>query len=350
MDDWSPAPALERWELTRRVWSLAAAGGTVLAPQLRLRPDRRLACCPAGDLTGELAGWDVRAGELVLLDRVGRARIRFEAAEPGDDGATALTGTGVGDGEAVLRLAETAPVELFAEPAARRTPQPREGLLPRRHLVVGEEATLAAWDADLSDEDRSWDICLLDAPLDAEPAIAADWEVALPPGIGRWAGLHALAHPGSPLFRYDHVAFAAPGAHWCWSGANALFAAAHTHDLLLAHPAVEAAASVPRRFHPVPGRTLGFGTPVELLCPVFSLEALRVCGPSFALAPDGSTGLAALWTALLGAPLARVAVVDGLPGLRAPAGWTAPAAGVELLARYGLAADERDAGALRDRG
>ncbi len=345
VDDWSPTLALERFELLRRVWELgndagADQEGSVLAPQLRLRPDRRVACGVAPDL----AFWDVRGDALVLLDRVGRATVRFDEIERADD-RTLLRGARLADPSRALTLRETDPIETWPAPDARHVPQPREELVPRRHLVVADAAGFAQWTADLAHDDRSWDLCLLGTADDEEPS-DCEYEVA-PTAAGRWAALHTLLYPRSPLFRYDLVAFPDSFVRWSWAGANEAFAIAHAHDLALSHPTIAAGTLAAARFRPVPGRLLGFGTPVELLCPIFSAEALRVCAPSFALAPEGAPELAQLWTALLAAPRTRIAVIDGAPPITA-AGAPPPPGMPDLLARYGLAPAACDAGALLD--
>ena len=342
VDSWSPTLTLERFELLRRVWALLDEEGQVIAPQLRLRPDRRVAC----GVEEWIDAWDVRGDTLVLLDRAGIALASFDEVEE-EEGRTVFRGTRRDASNLALGLRDTDPIEHWPAPADRHPPQPRDELRPRRHLLVTASAGYyAEWERDLDDENRSWDLCLLGAgdppPDEWEPP---EYE-ANPRGDGRWAALHTLLYPGSPLGRYDHVAFADRCVRWSWAALNEAFAVAHAHDLLLAHPAISADGDIPERFHSVFDRRLGFGTPVELLCPIFSAEALRVCAPTFALAPAGSRELAQLWTALLGTPLNRIAVIDDMrPITLAPTRPTPPAT-PELLARYGLAPDTRDAGAL----
>ena len=341
MDTWSPALAFERFELVRRVWTLTDAAGAVLAPQLRLRSDRRVACGPGGDV----AGWDVRhAAMLVLLDGAGRAVACFDEIDTHPDGAV-LRGTRVDDPDRTLTLRQTAPLEHWPDLAARHAPQPLEELQPRRDLLV-TGAPLDAWEHDLAEEDRSWDLCLLGGAGLPDDELLPEYD-ADPPGAGRWDALHALLYPGSPLFRYDHVAFAHDAVVWSGAALNAAFAAAHAHDLMLAHPTAAPDCGLAARFHPVPGRVLGFGTPVGLLCPIFSAEALRVCAPTFALAPAGSPELAQLWTALLGAPATRIAVIDGTTPITLAASAAVPSTPA-LLERYGLVPVTRDAGGLHD--
>lgn len=349
MDTWSPALALERFELQRRVWALAEAEGGMLAPQLRLRPDRRLACAGGASIGGAtLEGWDMRGETLVLLDRAAVARACFDVAEADAAGAALLRGTCTDDPDQALVLRETEPLERWPDRADRHAPQPLAELQPRRHLLVAPAGGgLAGWPRDIADADRSWDLCLLGADDREDDPMLPDYE-ADPPGADRWAALHTLLYPGSPLFQYDHVAFADRGVLWSWAGLNGAFAACHAHDLLLAHPTVTPAAGIAARFHPVPGRRLGFGTQVALACPIFSAEALRVCAPSFALAPAGSPELAQLWTALLGAPPTRIAVIDGIAPVSLAEARPAAASTPDLLASYGLAPGTAEWGMLRD--
>ena len=351
MGSWSPTLALERFELLRRVWTLLDEEDRVIAPQLRLRADRRVAC----GVEAWIEAWDVRGDTLVLLDRAGIALARFDEVED-EHGATVFRGTRTDASHRALALRETEAVESWPAPADRHPPQPRDELRPRRHLLVTAAAGhYAEWERDLDDEDRSWDLCLLgarglpdegDLPDEGEPP---EYE-ANPRGVGRWDALHTLLYPGSPLGRYDHVAFADGCVRWSRAALNEAFAAAHAHDLLLAHPAIVADGGVPARFRHVLHRRLGFGTPVALHCPIFSAEALRVCAPTFALAPAGSHELAQLWSALLGTPMTRIAVIDDMRPITLAPTPPPPPGTPDLLARYGLAPETRDAGALLDAG
>jgi hypothetical protein len=336
LDPWTPTLALERFSLTSGVWSLAGPDG-VQAPQLRLRPDRRLACCPRP----ELAGWDVRDARLVLLDRAGRAVAAFDEVEHAE-GRTVFHGARLDAPDDALTLHETAPVEAAPARDRRHAAQPLTEDAPRRHLLVADANGLPGWDDDLDAHDRSFDVCALDA---GDEAPDAELEAA-PGGAGRWDALHALFFPASPLNRYDFVAFAAPGLAWRFSALNEAFARAHAHDLLLAHPAIAGAGDP--RLAPVPGRGLGFGTPVSLHLPILSAEALAVCAPTFALDAAGTAALPMLWTALLGAPLTRIAVLDGLLPLEVAGPASPPPADTVLLARFGLAPWSFDAGALAE--
>lgn len=351
MDAFSPTLALERFELQRRVWRFGTAGGETHAPQIRLLPGGRIGACGHPNEHR----WDVRGETLVFLDRAGRATNVFDEHRF-EDGRVVFEGRFVAEPGVRRVLAETDPVDPPVAPEARIALRPRDRLQPRRNLVVlrADASSLhRRWARDLGPGDRSWDLCLLwrgsDEGEHDDPD--ADYHAIHPDG-GDWETFGRLVHPGSPLARYDFVMFVDSEVLWSWSGVNAAFALARDQDLALAHPAMgDTAGGIDELARPRPDALLHFARPLPLVAPIFSAEALRLCGPSFLLAPDGH-GAGELWPALLGVAENRIAVLDATlitrPRLRrapAPTRETEDAA-ASLLKRFGVRAARYDGGTL----
>ncbi|MCU0760567.1 MAG: DUF707 domain-containing protein [Steroidobacteraceae bacterium] len=108
-----------------------------------------------------------------------------------------------------------------------------------------------------------------------------------------------------------------------------MFAFFHAFELNLAQPALTHDSYCTwRTLRQDPGCHLRFNRFVEIMAPIFSREALRICAPSFSESPSG-WGLDWLWPRLCQqAGLERMAVIDATPVRH-----TRPCGG-ELYARH----------------
>jgi hypothetical protein len=292
---------------------------------------------PDGSVGGRLGpnerNWAFEDGKLVLFDDVARRSTVFDRVYRDGQGRLALLGNYVGAPytEHLLREidevpgpgADTGEVELV-----RRNTHPR-----RRNLVVvraGELSLHPRWDLQLLPNDRTWDICVSfygqaaafrPEPPHAQPGYS-DWEDYRihQPGGSKFASLYKLLHQGSPLWDYDFIAFPDDDIMLRWRDWNELFVLCRNHRLDLAQPALSAQSYIA---HPITARdpryVLRYTSFVEVMVPIFSREALKLCVASFKDSVSGF-GLDNAWPKLLGEPLDRIAIIDKVPvaHMRAP--------------------------------
>ena len=254
--------------------------------------------------------WEFRDGRLAFLDRSGSATTIFDSAEQRDDGLY-LEGWFLAD-RARHYLREVAKPHAIA--SSGETPTARAGLRPRRNLVVvraGRTSVHRAWTRDLEPEDRSWDLCISWygglADFDEDPD--ADYHI-IQPDVQKWQAVHRMLWSGSPLWGYDFIAFPDDDLAWSWRGVNVAFERMRDFDLLLGQPSLDPAGHV---IHPITRRndetSIRFTNFVEVMTPIFSRAALRLCAETFALSRSGF-GLDHIWPKLLGEPEHRIAIID----------------------------------------
>ena len=255
--------------------------------------------------------WEVRLGRLALIDRAGVATTVFDHVER-RDGRLYLEGWFGGD---VARhyLREVEPLGV-AEPVARASPTARHGLTPRGNLVIvraGTGSIHRGWTRDIAPHDRNWDLCVdwYGSIADFEEDSDAEYHI-IQSGTQKWPGVQELFHAGSPFWHYDYVAFPDDDLAWSWRGVNVAFERMRDFDLLLGQPSLDPASHVihdiTRR---VEGSSIRYTNFVEVMTPIFSRAALRLCVPTFGLSRSGF-GLDHLWPKRLGEPEHRIAIID----------------------------------------
>ena len=134
------------------------------------------------------------------------------------------------------------------------------------------------------------------------------------PAQRKFQALHDLFAPGSPLWAYERVWFPDDDIMTSWGDINRIFHLGRRYGLDLCQPALRPGDDC-HILHDVteqqPGSTLRFVSFVEIMCPVFSARALRICVGSFRDSVSGF-GLDHLWPALLGGPRTRIAMLDAV--------------------------------------
>jgi hypothetical protein len=227
-----------------------------------------------------------------------------------------------------------------APPVATGLPRVASG---RRNLVVlraGPGSLHPAWLWELPDAERSWDLCLSwygDPAEDPGPC-----EYFIPARGTKFEGLATLLAGHAFAFDYDFIWFPDDDLLAEGQDINLMFALCRDHDLLLAQPSLAAGSHVN---HPITERDtqfqLRFSSFVEIMAPVFAVEALRICAFSFGLTRSGY-GLDHLWPRLLGGPVHRIAILDAMAVVHTrPVGSSyaqgpAIAEGLALGQRFGL--------------
>ena len=187
----------------------------------------------------------------------------------------------------------------------------------RRNVVVlraNSQSLHTTWDRDIHEADRNWDLCVsyYGAALEAEQvaAVGRCEYLTHQPEDRKYGAIHALLQEGSPLWDYQRVWFPDDDLATSWKDINRLFEIGERHQLLLAQPSLRENSYVT---HSVtkqnPDYAIRFTNFVEVMCPVFSIEALRTCAPSFYGSISGF-GLDRVWPRMLGTIQSRIAIID----------------------------------------
>ena len=318
-DDWQPAPRVTEAQLTGSFWSFGTLGQGGYAPFLVLAP---------GNLIGNYQHrnedlWQVIDGRLALVSDAGLTTTVFEAAQLRNGEIVALAGKVLVPGyDSFHELRRTAhpphPVTPTMPQAPRRASFISALDRPRRpNLVVlraGEGSLHPSWPRDIADENRNWDMCISSYAPNAASMLGQCEYLAHAPQQRKFQAIYDLFHNGSPLFGYDQVWLPDDDLMTSWSDINRLFHLTRRYGLDLSQPSLQQRPDC-YIAHWFTGqqaqfvlRYIGF---VEIMCPVFSQRALRICLGSFRDSTSGF-GLDHLWPALLGGPRARMAVVDAV--------------------------------------
>jgi hypothetical protein len=131
----------------------------------------------------------------------------------------------------------------------------------------------------------------------------------------KWPCLGALLHEQPALLdQYDCIWFPDDDLAVDAATVNRMFAFFHASNVCLAQPALTRDSYCTwRTLRQASGCLLRFTGFVEVMAPMFSREALRVCAPTFTESPSG-WGLDWLWPKLCAdARLGRMAVIDATP-------------------------------------
>jgi hypothetical protein len=184
----------------------------------------------------------------------------------------------------------------------------------RPYLVVlraNEQSVHPDWIRDIEDDQRNWDFCVSyygDESTFGQDTLA-EYQVHQP-HERKFAAIHHLFWRDSPLWRYDYVFLAEDDLMMSWRDLNRMFATCRRYGLDLAQPTLTGNVnqSITR---PDPEYLLRYVSFVELIAPIFSNAALRLCLPSFQGVKTGY-GLDHIWPKLLGEPRDRIAMLDDI--------------------------------------
>jgi hypothetical protein len=314
---WGPAPRVSEASLTGSTWSFGVLGHPPYTRFLVLAPDGLIG--NYHNTNEDL--WQIVDGRLAFMSGRGVATTIFDHALMQAGEMTALSGRVLLPGPPLCHELRRA-----AHPAHPLHATPREAdrkarflhALPRPkrpNLVVlraGEDSLHPGWRHDLSEGQRSWDLCIsaYGRSVDAVPGPAE--YLTHQPQQRKFQAIHDLFFDGSPLWQYERVWLPDDDLMMCWGDVNMMFHIARKYSLDLAQPSL---LPVPGCFitHAItvqqPGSLLRYVDFVEIMCPVFSARALRICLETFRDSVSGF-GLDHLWPALLGGGRARIAVID----------------------------------------
>ena len=314
---WVPAPPFTEAALSGTFWSFGAVGQRPYTPFLVLAPDGLIGNYqnPNEDL------WQINQGRLALVSARGATTTIFDRAQVWNGELVALMGR-------VLIEGDTRSHELrrVVHPAHPISPTPpgmgRRALFvsaldrPRRpNLVVlraGEGSLHTQWPRDVSDADRNWDLCISYYGSDPAPMVGQCEYLTHAPYQRKFQAIFDLFYDGSPLLGYDRIWLPDDDLMVSWGGINQMLHVSRRYGLDLAQPslAVRPDCYIAHWFTgQQTGSVLRYIGFVEIMCPVFSNRALRICLGSFRDSVSGF-GLDHLWPALLGGPRSRMAIID----------------------------------------
>jgi hypothetical protein len=314
---WNPAPLLSEASLTGSSWRFGLLGHPPYASFLVLAPDGLI-----GNYRNSNEDlWQILDGRLAFISSRGVATTIFDHARIRAGEVGALIGRVLLPGAPLfleLRRAAHPAHPLHATPRdvdrkasfLKALPRPE-----RPNLVVlraGDGSLHPDWRHDLSEEERSWDLCISAYGQTLGPVLGQAEYLTHQPLHRKFQAIHDLFFEGSPLWQYERVWLPDDDLMVGWGDINVMFHITRKYSLDLAQPSL---LPVPGCFitHGVtvqqPGSLLRYVDFVEIMCPVFSARALRICLETFRDSISGF-GLDHLWPALLGGGRARIAVID----------------------------------------
>lgn len=292
--------------LIGRTWSLSDGQGKVQVPYIKLLTNKRI----AGEQLLYARRWDLSDDELVFLDELGRIALPFSAVCMDQNGRLRFR-VAFEDGAAV-ELREIDPPTAAAEPdvAVVSHGEPTG----RRHLVVlraNEQSLHTQWVQDIGDKDRSWDLCLSFYGEDANFPPTGECEYSVLQNKDRkFTAIVKLFGDKSVLWKYDYYIFPDDDLLMSWSDLNLMFEVCREYELDLAQPALHPRGVI--NYHETRQNRnflLRYVSMVEIMAPILSREALRVCLPTFNLNKTGF-GLDYAWSKLLAGPATKIAIID----------------------------------------
>ena len=313
---WVPAPALSDALLSGSIWAHGMAGAPAVQPFLVLAPDGLIGNYADADTDF----WHCPGGCLTFVGTNGLPATRFVAARLDGNRLLALAGPGPGGGWRVLTATghPAHPIHPTPPDAPRRTTFLRRLDAPLRpNLVIlraGPGSLHRSWWGDAPDAPRNWDLCISVYDGDPEAVGAGAEYLTHQPEQRKFQAVFDLFHPESPLAAYDRIWLPDDDLLIGVADINRCFHLSRKYALDLAQPALRPG---PDCFfvHPVtarrPGSLLRYVGFVEIMCPLFSARALRLCLPTFRDAWSGY-GLDFLWPSLLGGPQARIGIIDAV--------------------------------------
>lgn len=301
--------------LANSFWRMVRGDGSVIIPAMVLLWDGNIGI---HNHVNERR-WLIQHQELLFQDREGFTVATFGMAGSGSQELRRLAGQYRRNGEAVVleRIAQPAMEDWPSDPwANRRAPFIEHSPTPQRaNLVVlcaNERSLHANWQRVSDDDERNWDLCITFYGTDCTVAARPFEYLAHQPGQPKWRALYNLFYPESPLWNYQFIWLPDDDLMTSWQDVNQLFAICRRYSLLLAQPSIDPKSNVN---HAITGThldyALRFTNFVEIMCPVFGRDALRVATGTFRDTISGY-GLDNLWPQLLGGVPGRIAIIDAL--------------------------------------
>lgn len=313
------SPVLTSADLEGSSWRLFDIGGRLISPFLVLAPQGLV----GNGGTGSAEIWQMVNGTLSFAGESGATSIAFGLVRRDETGRIiTFAGQGVIDGvEALylLRAVEHPDHPLHAAPAdadrsiafLKQVPQGQR----RANLVVvpaGPQSLHPYWLEAIDDDARNWDLCVGYYGAERPGSTVPCDYLAHIPQSKKFRLLHDLFQPDSPLWDYEAIWFADDDLLASGAGINLMFHLFRKFGMDLAQPAlIEGENCFPNDPLAImqDGSDVRFEGNAEILWPVFSRRALRICIGSMRDAESGY-GLSRLWPAFLGYPRGRIGIID----------------------------------------
>ena len=319
-DNWIEAPTLTAEELVGSCWTFGDAAGNMFSRFLTLAPDGMV----GNFFDGGADFWQVVNGRLCFIGKNGLPSVIFHVARAEGSSLVALAGkTFVNGAEAVCVLNAT------SHPAHPIAPSPanierRANFLKapqadkrRANLVVVSADSASRHDRWLDGAEtagRSWDICVAWRGAERPEAAAPIDYIAHLPNRSKFQAIFDLFYPGSPLWAYDRIWLPNDQVVVSAPELNQLFHLAAKYGLDMCQPSLRA-GSGSHINHPVTvqqdNSEVRFVPFVEIVCPMFTKRALKICIGSFKDAVSGY-GLDHLWQSFLGRPPLKTGIFDAV--------------------------------------
>src|SRR5208283_1140135 len=182
--------------VTSRTWLLGRPDGGVLGRHARLLPSGHIGgCCAINERR-----WEMIEGHLVFLDAVGRRTVVFDKVHQTDDEMMVLQGAVRGPEGGMYLLRQREALSRIAEDADDIQVMSSRTAGKRRNLVVlraNEHSLHNAWERDIADEDRNWDLCVsfYGKAENFLPTAFAEYHVLQSRGQ-KWESIHKLIYQG----------------------------------------------------------------------------------------------------------------------------------------------------------
>lgn len=317
--EWAVAPAVSEADLAGSFWQLTSLDIGLMSPFLVLAPEGRV----GNFFSPSVDYWHVFQNHLCLVNNEGGVSVIFNAAQMTGGAISSLAGRGTINGTTgVFMLTRTEhpahPVKATPAGVERRAHflvAPDKPQRPNLVVVPANAQTLHGhWLENLPDNKRSWDLCVgfygTERPFLPAPAEY----LAHLPQKRKFMLLADLFYEDSPLWDYERIWLPDDDLMVSGQDINLMFHLSRKHGLDLCQPAMsEGPGSHPN--HPLTIRRPEGGVRherfVEIMCPLFSKRALKICIGSFKDSVSGY-GLDHLWPSFLGRPLERMAILDDI--------------------------------------
>jgi len=313
-------PPLSTDLLTGTFWRLSDIDGKLLCPFMVLAPNGLI----GNFINPSVDYWQVVNGRLCLTGENGLPSIGFNVGTLQDGQIDLLAGRGTIEGKQsvfLMQRVEHPAHPMFATPKtverrAKFITQP-QGSMRRPYLVVipaGAKSLHPKWLEGLTNMTRNWDLCVGYYGAE-EPQLTSPHEyLAHIPKTKKFRLLYDLFYQGSPLWDYEAIWLPDDDLNCTGESINRMFHVFRKFDLQLAQPSLtRGPGSFPN--HPLtvqrPDSIVRYETFVEIMCPIFTRQALQICIGSMRDVESGY-GLDHLWPAFLGYPKGRIGIIDAM--------------------------------------
>lgn len=303
-------------DVISNAWRFSRGDGSIVAPLIRLLPRGIV----GGYLNRSERSWRFRNGVLEFLDiddvvTTQYCDVRYDSA-----GVVQMTGPYRFNSN-IHHVLDRVPMpsaldfgqssrQSQAEFVRKPSPESSSG---RRNLVViraNELSLHPSWDRNIDESDRNWDLCV--SWYGHEPAKDPGTceYLTIQPEDRKFGAIHALFQPESPLWDYDQIWLPDDDLRTNWRDINRLFSICRRHQFDLSQPCLEPESFASHKATLLDSDySLRYTNFVEVMCPLFSRNALRLCLPTFNGSISG-WGLDLIWPCLLGRVHTRMAIID----------------------------------------